>query len=189
MVVQKESGEDVVIKNRSRQQQDIIQQLAPPADIAEIQFSFYSDYLSKDHLISNVYNIPHDGKVRVSVAAMVVGNSSAENVTIWFRVCTLCAWSAAPPGFVSTPEKPLDRSISASEMLPNVSSPRWDLEIDLPKYPASDKTYIAAYYACKNCAPVDWAHPQTLWINQPNPFMRLQMLSPSTSYRPTQEPQ
>jgi hypothetical protein len=166
-----------------------IVQVAPAPQKAKLLFSFYSDAMNQDQYITNVYVPVKDGKVKVSVAAVVVGDVTAQGVNVWFRVCDVCSWAATPAGFSMLPEEPRDRSAKMGDMLPNVVSPRWDLEIALPEYPRSHMTVVSAFYGCNNCAPVDPSHGQILWINQPNPFIRPQLRPPSGSYIPAPDSQ
>jgi len=139
---------------------------------AEVVFSFYDDTVGPDNVISSVYSPIENGRIRVSVIAIVKGEAPAENVLIWLRVCKVCSWASTPPGFTSSPETPKDRGIEINEMLPNVRSARWDLEISVPpNLRGITPVFLGAYYGCKNCRSVDWRHPQNLWINQPNPFV------------------
>ena len=153
---------------------------------AQIEASFFQQDMSGGPLTVKVDPMT-DNKVTVSVIAMVKGDTPAENVQLWFRVCRACQWTPPDPvGFSpANPDYPSDRMIFIPEMLPNVASQKWNLSIQLPTYPRYESIQIAFYFACKNCAPVDPKRPQQLWVTKTlQGGFKLQ--SPSISY--TQQP-
>jgi len=131
----------------------IIQQVSnPPEQKAQIRFSFYTPTVSGDNIVTNKFIAPEDGRFKLRISAVVVGDVPAENVTIWLRVCGQCAWANLPQGFAPLPakEESFDRVIALPEMLPNVLVGPWDVEISMQAFPPPTTTVLAGYYACKN---------------------------------------
>jgi hypothetical protein len=164
----------------------IIQQAAPEPKQAQIAFSFWQPTLGPDniatHLETHISN-----EVEVTITAINISDVPAENVNLWLRACASCAWISVPPELTQNdPDTPWDRIAFASEMLPNVALPRWKLRISAPVFPRASSIQIGGYYACKNCAPVDWKKPQVLLVSDPG--LPLKLLTPSISYTPGRVP-
>jgi len=160
----------------------IVQQLLPEPKKANVEFSFDQGDMSHGPL-TLVEDPMKDRIVKVSITAMATGDTPAEDLHIWIRECIGCDWkSPLPPGFSpSDPETPFDRDIVFPELLPNIKIQKWDFTIQLPLFLASNALGIACYYACKNCAAVDWGRPQMLWVRQPRTF---KMQYPPILYAP-----
>lgn len=150
---------------------NVVEQLMPEPKNAKVEFSFDQDDWSHGPL-TTIEDPINGGMVSVSIAAMVLGDTPAENLQIWIRECVGCDWqSPLPIGFApSDPETPFDRVTLIPELLPNVKTRKWDFTIRLPIFPKANSLGIACYYACKNCGPVDWKNPQMLWVKQPHIF-------------------
>jgi hypothetical protein len=149
----------------------IIQQVLSEPKKTEIQIGFYdneSESMSSEKEIS----LPsEDGfTVRVPVTARAVGDVTAKNGSLWFRVCNTCNWAKEPDGFGPKDNgKPKDRSITFGTMFPNVILPRMQLEIMTPIFPRNDAFTIYTYYACENCPPLDTSKPQVLAVRVTHP--------------------
>lgn len=160
------------------------QQVVPEEKKAKVVFSFYKPDMTGDPQTILLDPIT-DHKFSVSIGAIVVGDTPAENLQIWIRECKTCEWvSPNPPGFPpSDSDHQFDRGIQFPEMLPNVGMPKWDFTIQVAPFPKVESVAIACYYACKNCAPVDWKNPQILWVTQ-SLQSNLRLRSPSIFYTP-----
>ncbi len=161
----------------------VVQQIAPEEKKARVVFSFFQrDWGGNPSTVK--LDPMNDGKFSVSIAAVVVGDTPAQDLQIWIRECLTCEWdSPPPPGFLpSDQDHQFDRQVAFSELLPNVATPRWDFTIKVPTFPKYDSAAIGCYYACKNCAPVDWKKPQVLWVTRT--VSGLGRLSPPIAYTP-----
>jgi hypothetical protein len=145
----------------------IVQQAVPEEKRARLVFSFFQQDMS-DAPQTIKLDPMNESKVSVSIVAMVVGDVPAENLQIWIRRCEKCEWvPPSPPGFASTdPDHEFDMATAMPELLPNISTQKWNFTIRVQRFPKFDSFAIGCYYACRNCAPVDWKRPQTLWVTQ-----------------------
>jgi hypothetical protein len=161
----KQLGERWTVTNVQRSTPSQIAQQSAPEEKARVEFSFYQDDMTRPPITMKLDPID-GGKVTFSISAIARGEQPAENLSLWIRRCEPCEWeSPNPPSFAPPdPDRPSDRGIVFPILLPNVSTPRWEFTVKIPRFPKYNSLAIGCYYACKNCPPVDWKRPQTLWI-------------------------
>jgi len=146
---------------------EIVREVSPPAQKAEVLFSFYDPTITSNFTITHTTAFIQEKKIKISVPAIATGDVTANDLIIWLRVCKGCSWVSIPTGFSAAPNLPSDVEIQISKLPPNVMAGKWDLDIKVNNM----STAISAYYSCSNCPTVDWDHPQILWVNQQNPFV------------------
>jgi hypothetical protein len=161
-----------VIEGVPEQRQVSIERVSDVPKIAHVGFSFYQDNMAANGLTTRNEAVIQDNQLSFSIGAIVLGDVPAEHLQIWIRECNGCAWqSSLPANFAPVDEdKPSDRTIALPEMLPNVSTPKWNFTIRLPIFPKTTVVPVACYYACTNCPPVDWKKPQLLWLSESKVF-------------------
>jgi len=161
----------------------IVQQIAQEEKKARVVFSFYQDDMARSPITVKLDPL-ENSKFTVSIAAIAL-DAPADDLTIWIRECKTCEWvEPSPPGFVPVDSDHFyDRETILPELPQNASTQKWTFTIQVPQYPKAGTVPIGCYYACKNCAPVDWKKPQTLWVTQ-TMQSGLKLLSPSIVYTP-----
>ncbi|MGA8086708.1 MAG: hypothetical protein WCA10_05330 [Terracidiphilus sp.] len=142
----------------------VTQQVASEGQ-AHVEFSFYRD-VTDGPPITMKFDPLTDGKATFSIGAIVRGDVPAENLQIWIRRCDQCEWASPNPSFFAPPDpdRPQDRTVSIAVLPPNVVTPKLDFTVNSPRIAKFQAFALACYYACKNCPPVDWKKPQTLYI-------------------------
>jgi hypothetical protein len=163
--------------------QEVVEQVYPEKKKTEMAFSFYQKNMDAEHFQTSSEVPLVDNQFKFSIAGVVTGSEPAEGLNIWVRGCDGCTWKSAPPMFQSIDQStPFDERTGVPEMLPNVSTGKWDFTIELPIFPKGINSLpISVYYACTNCAPVDWKKPQILWLVAPKIF---KLHSTATFYTP-----
>jgi hypothetical protein len=181
----REMGEKWAVTDEPSRISQVVQQAPAGTEYAKVVFSL-TRINSPQDVISVQIDPMDDNIAKFSIWSMVAGDASAEDLHIWIRECKECTWeSPLPPGFATSSETPFDRTIGFSELVPNVSTERWDFRVRFPTFPHYNSVKIACYYACRNCPVVDWNKPQVLWITRSfNGLSELQF--PSISYTPAQ---
>jgi hypothetical protein len=161
-------GESWTVKDPPPPSGARISQLPPEEKKAKLSFSFFKPDMAPNNLKTVLLDPMNDGKISIRVAAIVVGDTPAENLQVWIRMCTKCEWLAPQPANLASlgPDFPSDRTTTMPELQPNVDSPIWNLAIQGPRFPKSDTVMIGCYYSCKNCDPVDWTRPQRLFVTR-----------------------
>jgi hypothetical protein len=165
----------------------LMQQIASEPKRATVVFSFKQDIVTPDNLTTTKEDPMRDGRASVSIVAMAIGDTPAEDLQIWIRKCADCEWISPNPKefFEPDPDRPDDRSIRIPLLPPNVIAGwggGWGFTIQTPLFPKYNAMGIGCYYACKNCPAVDWNRPQMLWVKQP--LLRFRMQSPPILYAP-----
>ena len=162
---------------------EVIQQLPLPVKKVDMIFSLWQNNISAMDKKTTEDVVMKDGTYEFSIGAVVVGEESAENLQVWIRACDGCLWDGQPPaGFGAIdPDKPWDRTVWFSTLMPNVSTPKMTFKIRPRAFPKQNGVIIACYFACKNCPPVDWNKPQVLTVKNPGVPMHI---PPSFSFMP-----
>lgn len=143
----------------------IIQQITPEVPKARIEATFYSTKVEELPLL-DLDAVAEDLVVVAPVTFRGTGEVAAKNGTVWFRVCTDCAWASDPEGSSKPdPNTPDDRSFNFATIYPNVLSNRIDLHVRIPILTHPKNIPVTFYYSCENCPPVDFGKPQRLMIH------------------------
>jgi hypothetical protein len=172
-----------VVKPSSPQPQ-VVQEILPEEKKASVVFSLYEPDLTQGPKITDIQSLENN-EALFSISAIVQG-ATAEDLHIWIRRCDKCTWSSTnPPGFISPDaDHEFDRITSIPVMEPNIGFGHWDFHVHMTsRYPKVSTMGISCYYACKNCDPVNWRKPQTLYVTN-NLRDGFRLLAPSISYTP-----
>jgi hypothetical protein len=127
----------------------IMQQAEQPK--AVLEFSFYNPD-SDEYPLRTITAEAQNVMVRVKVTFRVLGNTTAKNGKVWFRICRECRFAEEPVGF-EPPQKdsPQDRRMGFVAVLPGPIHDPIELAIFPPLFPRVGQIRIASYYACENC--------------------------------------